>query len=184
MFCLCAICSVILRLSLSSAAAGISPHPTSKRKMRSSKRPLASASIRLLLSVHPHPQYSTSVYEQTWDAQTEGGGFFLKPLKALIALDTRELFEDVWLAPPADAKLEGPRFLGRPESEFARAGISHPASELAREAGAGPSSTVSTHGSAAASERPCDASEGVTSQGPAVNSESAQASAGFATAGL
>ena len=167
MFCLCAICSVILRLSLLSAAAGISQRPTSKRKMRSSKPPLASASIRLLL-----------------DAQIEGGGFFLKPLKALIALDMRELFEDVWLAPPADAKLEGPRFLGRPESEFARAGISHPASELAREAGAGPSSTVSTHGSTAASERPCDASEGVTSQGPAVNSESAQASAGFASDGL
>jgi hypothetical protein len=28
------------------------------------------------------------------DAQIEGGGFFLKPLKALIALDMRELFED------------------------------------------------------------------------------------------
>ena len=110
------------------------------------------------------------------DTQIEGGGFLLKPLKALIALEMRELFEDVWLAPPADARLEEARFFGR--------GISQPASELAREAGAGPSSTVTTHGSAAESERPTEASEGVTSQGSAVNSWSAQASAGFASAGL
>ena len=77
MICLCAFCSIVLRLSLSSAVAGISPRPTSKRKMRSSKPSLASARVRLLLA-----------------AQIEGGGFFLKPLKALIALDMRELFED------------------------------------------------------------------------------------------
>ena len=74
---LCAFCSIVLRLSLSSAVAGISPRPTSKRKMRSSKPSLASARVRLLLA-----------------AQIEGGGFFLKPLKALIALDMRELFEE------------------------------------------------------------------------------------------
>ena len=110
------------------------------------------------------------------DNQTEGGGFLLKPLKALIAFEMRELFEDVWLVPPADARLEEARFFGR--------GICQLASELACDLEAGFSSTVTTHGSAAESERPSDASEGVTSQGPAVNSESAQASAGFASAGL
>ena len=157
-----------------SAVAGISQRTAFKRKMRSSKSPL------VLPASDSCPPFAPGVLDPGVlagvDNQTEGGGFLLKPLKALIAFEMRELFEDVWLVPPADARLEEARFFGR--------GICQLASELAREAGAGPSSTVTTHGSAAESEMPIEASEGVTSQGSAVNSWSAQASAGFASAGL